>query len=74
MDRCLPCVIWKRVTWKTGEAEATTATAAVVVTGAEGVDDGPESTGGQTFGIALAVMTACWGGVYILNAKAARNK
>lgn len=49
-----------------------TAAKAIAVAGA---DSAPTvSTGGQAFGIALALMTACWGGVYILSAKAARSK
>lgn len=50
-----------------------TAAKAVAVAGADIVPDSV-GTGEQAFGMALALLCACWGGVYIINAKAVRNK
>lgn len=51
----------------------TAATTAIAAGGGDGIAE-EGGAGGQALGIALGVMTACWGGVYILNAKSARNK
>ncbi|CAB1100600.1 unnamed protein product [Ectocarpus sp. CCAP 1310/34] len=49
-------------------SDAVAGTSVVVVAG------DAESSGGQAFGILLGLGSACFGGMYILNAKSARNK
>ncbi len=56
-------------------ADASDAVAGANVIGISGSDEVSQASGeGQAFGIALGLGAACCGGLYILNAKAARNK
>lgn len=45
-----------------------------MVPGMEDIDLAKTGSAGQAFGLVLALMAACWGGVYILNGKASRNR
>ena len=54
--------------------DASDTAAKAAAAGVPDVGDTDSSGGGQAIGIALGLGAACCGGVYILNAKAARNK
>lgn len=55
-------------------ADATDTAAGAVAAGASNTDPEDAAAGGTAIGIALGLGAACSGGLYVLNAKASRNK